>query len=172
MVTHRRKNIKGKDPSGEYHSLLVFTKVLLTRKGEPVSNRMAVLAVCVLFASQGAGGCSIMFMDTVPMQWSPSQKLDCSGYTLPIVDISVAAGFAGMATVGFVDAIRDNELSVAGIAFGILVPAAVYATSAVFGCIWAGQCHRAEDAQKEWSRMGPGDQERFDDRWLERGDEP
>ena len=132
-----------------------------------MSSRTIGAVVCLTLLFFGVGSCSIMFMDTVPMQWSPSQKLKCSGYTLPVIDGSVAAGFVTITTIGVIDGIRDHESTVAGIAIGILVPVAVYVTSAVFGCVWASECHQAEKAQESWLKMGPVDQERFEDRWRE-----
>jgi hypothetical protein len=132
-----------------------------------MSIRKGVVILCALFFSTCAGGCSIMFMDTVPMQWSPSQDLKCSGYTMPIIDGTVAAVFTASFTYGVVQLAEDYDPGVMGIAIGMLVPVAVYVTSAVFGCIWAGDCDRAEDAQKKWSVMGPLDRELFDDHWRE-----
>lgn len=111
-----------------------------------------------------------MFMDTVPMQWSPSQDLKCSGYTMPIIDASVAAVFTASLTYGVVQLADDYDPGVMGIAVGMLVPVAVYITSTVFGSTWASECYRAKDARKKWSVLGPVDKDRFDERWREERD--
>ena len=108
-----------------------------------------------------------MYMDTVPMQWAPSQDSKCSGYTLPVVDGAITAYFIGVGTATIVSpdymgSPRDFMLAL-GVAW--LIPGILFAASAVTGFTWAAECNEACDTHDEWRGMEPAEKETFEYIW-------
>jgi hypothetical protein len=128
-------------------------------------SRIAVLALSFSVLASSVS-CSIMFMDPVPMQWTPSENINCSGYLAPVVDSLIAAYFIG---VGLAAIIVQSKESIYWImaGAGYMVPGATFTASSVEGFRWSSRCHVAEDAREAWLTSGPLLQDRIEDQWRE-----
>jgi hypothetical protein len=94
------------------------------------------------FLAAASPGCSWIGMTTVPDDLLPGQKLECSGWTWPILDTVFTVGFS----------VAAYEVSDFGIGFLTAIPviiALLYAASGGTGFYWANECHQARKSRVE-----------------------
>jgi hypothetical protein len=126
------------------------------------------LSICCAFVAVVSSGCSVLFMDSVPMQWTPSQTISCSGYSLPVLDAAVAALNIFSITMTVVDPYgmeyRAEQGAIASVA---AVLAGIVATSAVLGFCMAKECHDARDVRENWLDLGSIEQDVLEEKWRD-----
>lgn len=94
------------------------------------------------FLLTASPGCSWIGMTTVPGEYHPGQKLECSGWSWPIIDASFTALFS----------VISYEISDFGVGFLTAIPVIItllYAGSSGTGFYWANQCHQAKKSRVE-----------------------
>jgi hypothetical protein len=110
-----------------------------------------------------------MFMDTVPMQWTPSQNAYCSGYSLPVLDSAIAAMNMFSITMTIVDPYGMGYSPENGaIASVAVVLAGFLVTSAVLGFCMAKECHDARDVRDQWLDLGSIERDVLEEKWRDR----
>lgn len=101
-------------------------------------------------------------MNTLPEGYKPGQKVNCSGYTFPIIDTAVTSGLVttiGLLVGGVFIPSRECGDAVActhegdvmyGLHFGLglmlAIPTLFTVASTISGYIWADECTEAREA--------------------------
>jgi hypothetical protein len=131
-----------------------------------------IVLVCCFCLVTVSTSCSISFMNTVPMQWTPGQKVKCDGYALPVIDTVLTLLLGGAIATGMVEYADEEGVGRTLIGLMSITPFYFLAGSAVTGWYWGSECHQAESLRDDWLEMGPVEQERIEERWREKKDVP
>lgn len=137
----------------------------------------AIAIVLVMTIPSLCTGCSWIGMSTVPEGYHPSQELECSGCTAPVIDgvvsgtmlvgafalIALVSGFSsgtpcehdGTFCVDFSGIDNAFQTAGAGISAGMILVGAVYLVSAITGASRAGECKKARVLREAWLEMDP-----------------
>ena len=130
-----------------------------------------MLSCCLCLATVSTG-CSISFMKTVPMQWTPSQKVRCDGYALPVLDTALALLLGATIVTSMVEVADKEGVGKVLVSLAGLTPLYLLAGSAATGWYWGCECHQAEALHDDWLELGLVEQERIEERWREKKDLP
>lgn len=124
-----------------------------------------IFCICLVISSPG---CSISFMDTVPMQWTPSQKVKCDGYALPVIDTTLAVMLGSLMITGMIE--LAGEEGAAHVFLTVLgaTPLYMLAGSAATGWYWGYECYQVDSLRDDWLKMGTVEQEKIEERWREK----
>ena len=129
-----------------------------------VKGLIAVLiALCLAVQCMG---CSWILMKRVPKYCDQRKEPECSGYTMPILDLSIAAvlGLAGTLILavpgkqcgedssdGFMDfSCAFDRMGEQGMGILLLIAAIPYLISGATGFSWAGDCHKDRELHEAW----------------------
>ena len=128
--------------------------------------RSLVAILLSIFLAVHGAGCS-SFMVRVPDNYQPSEDIECSGYTRPILDGILSLGSA-LFVVVLIN--KTGGISGAGVMLNLYtVPAtgagAIFAASSIVGFVRSNECSKALKAREAWLRMTPEQQEEFEEQW-------
>jgi hypothetical protein len=130
---------------------------------------MIKVLICCLYLGSVSLGCSVLLNDTVPMQWTPSEDVYCSGYTWPVLDASIAALHLFSVTMTFVDPYGYGyEPTNVSLIAAFSVFAGIVATSAVLGFCMAKECHDARELRDQWLDLGLIERDVLEEKWRDR----
>lgn len=133
-----------------------------------------LLVICM--AVQGVG-CSLVYIDSVPDGYRPSQELKCyDTYCWPILDGVFAVGLSTLGIIGVVqaalmdrcseDTCSSNKKELLYILSGsVIVSGLLYIYSSLTGVGRAHDCQQAKLAHEAWLKMTPEQQKEFEEQW-------